>query len=143
MGPAASDENDGTDPQRRFWLGLALLWLVVSLFMVVLVRGNIAAGVLPDGDDYMRLQQVRDLLAGQSWFDLHQYRYVPPVGAPMHWSRLVDIPIAALILIFRPFAGQLIAERITEIVVPLLTLGCVMALVATITRRVADARAAF
>ncbi len=122
---------------RAFRIRLALLWLVISLLMVVLVRGNIASDVLPDGDDYMRLQQVRDLLGGQSWFDLHQYRYVPPVGEPMHWSRLVDIPIATLILIFRPFVGEIAAERITEIVVPLLTFGCVMALVATITRRLA------
>src|ERR1700679_1153074 len=118
---------------RAFRIRLALLWLVVSLLMVALVKGNIAADVLPDGDDYMRLQQVRDLLGGQSWFDLHQYRYVPPVGAPMHWSRLVDIPIATLILLFRPFTGQLVAERLAEVIVPLLTLGCVMALVATIT----------
>lgn len=128
---------------RAFRLRLALLWLVVSLMMIVLVRGNIASNVLPDGDDYMRLQQVRDLLGGQSWFDLHQYRYVPPVGAPMHWSRLVDIPIAAIILIARPFAGEILAERIAEVIVPLLTLGCVMALVATITRRLAGARPAF
>jgi hypothetical protein len=128
---------------RDFRIRLTLLWLLVSLLMVVLVRGNIATNVLPDGDDYMRLQQVRDLLGGQSWFDLHQYRYVPPVGEPMHWSRLVDIPIAALVLIFRPFAGQIIAERIAEVIVPLLTLGCVMALVAAITRRLAGERPAF
>src|SRR5438105_2529005 len=95
---------------RDFRLRLAVLWLLVSLLMVVLVRNNIATNVLPDGDDYMRLQQVRDLLGGQSWFDLHQYRYVPPVGEPMHWSRLVDIPIALLILIFRPFTGEIPAE---------------------------------
>jgi hypothetical protein len=107
------------------------------------VRSNIAADILPDADDYMRLQQVRDLLGGQSWFDLHQYRYVAPVGAPMHWSRLVDLPIATLILLFRPFVGQVPAERIAEVVVPLLTLACVMVLVATITRRLAGTRAAF
>ena len=128
---------------RDFRIRLTLLWLLVSLLMIVLVRGNIATNVLPDGDDYMRLQQVRDLLAGQSWFDLHQYRYVPPVGAPTHWSRLVDIPITLLILIFRPFAGQIIAERLAEVMVPLLTLGCVMALLAIITRRLAGERPAF
>jgi hypothetical protein len=128
---------------RAFRIRLALLWLVVSALMTLLVRGSIAGNILPDGDDYLRLQQVRDLLAGQSWFDLHQYRYVPPVGAPMHWSRLVDIPIALLILMFKPFTGQIIAERIAEVAVPLLTLGCVMALVGTITRRLAGVRAAF
>ncbi len=128
---------------RAFRIRLTLLWLVISVMMAVLVRSSIVSDVLPDGDDYMRLQQVRDLLAGQSWFDLHQYRYVAPVGAPMHWSRLVDIPIATLILIFKPFTGQIVAERIAEVIVPLLTLGWVMALVATIARRLAGVRAAF
>jgi hypothetical protein len=41
---------------------------------------------------------VRDLLAGQPWFDLHQYRMDPPEGALMHWSRLIDAPVAALIV---------------------------------------------
>jgi hypothetical protein len=61
----------------------------------------------------------------------------------MHWSRLVDIPIALAILIFRPFTGEIPAERIAEILVPLMTLGCVMALVAAITRRLAGERPAF
>lgn len=59
---------------------------------------------LPDTDDAMRLVQVRDLLAGQGWFDLAQHR-LPPEGASMHWSRLVDLPIAALILLLQPLAG--------------------------------------
>ena len=45
-------------------------------------------------DDAMRLAGVRDLLAGQSWFDLTQHRLDPPQGSPMHWSRLIDAPIA-------------------------------------------------
>ena len=51
----------------------------------------------PDTDDAMRLVQVRDLLAGQGWFDMVQHRLMPPEGASMHWSRLVDAPLAALI----------------------------------------------
>ena len=47
-------------------------------------------------DDAMRLVQVRDLLAGQGWFDLTQYRLNPPDGVAMHWSRLIDLPIAIL-----------------------------------------------
>src|SRR5690348_4569865 len=51
-------------------------------------------------DDIMRMLQVRDLLAGQSWFDVTQYRINPPYGAAMHWSRLVDLPIAAFAVLF-------------------------------------------
>ena len=49
--------------------------------------------------------QVRGLLHGQGWFDLRQHRLNPPLGASIHWSRLVDLPIAGLILGLRPFLG--------------------------------------
>ena len=47
----------------------------------------------------------------------------------MHWSRLVDIPIAAVILAVRPLVGQFSAETAALIAVPLLTLGIAMLLV--------------
>jgi hypothetical protein len=51
-------------------------------------------------DDALRLVQVRDLLAGQNWFDLVQHRLQPPEGLAMHWSRLIDAPIAAISYVF-------------------------------------------
>ena len=56
-------------------------------------------GVAVDTDSQMRLAQVRDLLHGQSWFDTTQWRMNVPFGLPMHWSRLVDGPIALLVLL--------------------------------------------
>ncbi len=56
--------------------------------------------VFRDTDDLTRLAEVRDFLAGQGWYDLHQYRLDPPSDIPMHWSRLVDLPIALLIRFF-------------------------------------------
>jgi hypothetical protein len=47
-----------------------------------------------DTDDNLRMMQVRDLMRGQDWYDLRQYRLNPPFGADIHWSRLVDLPIA-------------------------------------------------
>src|SRR5690606_27037017 len=58
-----------------------------------------------DNDSLMRLTQVRDLLAGQGWFDLAQYRMGLEGGFVMHWSRLVDAPIAGMILLLRPLLG--------------------------------------
>ncbi|MFO1249046.1 MAG: hypothetical protein U1E93_12720 [Alphaproteobacteria bacterium] len=49
-----------------------------------------------DTDSAMRLVQVRDLLHGQSWFDTIQHRMNTPYGLAMHWSRLVDAPLALL-----------------------------------------------
>ncbi len=53
-----------------------------------------------DNDSVMRLVEVRDLLGGQRWFDLLQYRMGPDGGFLMHWSRLVDAPIAMLVKLF-------------------------------------------
>ena len=63
-------------------------------------------------DDAMRLVQVRDLLAGQSWFDLTQYRLSPPDGVAMHWSRLIDLPIALLIRAGELVLAPALAERL-------------------------------
>lgn len=58
-----------------------------------------------DTDDAMRLNEVHDFLAGQPWYDLVQHRLNTPYGAELHWSRLIDVPEATLILFLRPFAG--------------------------------------
>jgi hypothetical protein len=124
--------------RRRFWLSVAAIWAITSVLLVVITWSAIVAWRFPDPDDQMRLLQVRDWLAGQSWFDLTQHRLNDPAGVPMHWSRVVDLPIAAVILTLRPLLGQLAAEHVALVVVPLLTLGAVMALVAALARRLLD-----
>lgn len=110
------------------WLVLILLTLIVNAEAILDIR-------FPDPDDLLRLLQVRDWIDGQSWSDVHQYRINPPSGAAMHWSRLIDPPIAAMILMLRPLLGQHLAELAALILVPLLTLGCAVALVARFARR--------
>lgn len=91
--------------------------MVFVLALVVLVAGLIGFGhvaslgpTASDPDSMMRLVEVRDFLAGQGWFDLVQYRLDPPDGVLMHWSRLVDAPIAALITVATPIVGRASAE---------------------------------
>src|SRR3569623_49710 len=79
-----------------------------------------------DPDDVMRLVQVRDLLGGQSWFDLHQYRIDPPHSPLMHWSRIVDAPLAGSILLLSPLLGRANAETATAILIPWLTLAAMV-----------------
>lgn len=74
-----------------------------------------------DNDDVMRLVEVRDLLSGQGWFDMTQYRLGLAEGTQMHWSRLIDLPIAGLIRFFSVFFGQPLAEAAALFVWPLLT----------------------
>ncbi len=92
-------------------------------------------------DDAMRLVEVRDLLAGQSWFDLTQHRLDPPQGLLMHWSRLIDAPIAALILMLRPLLGTAGAEQAALVLWPTLLLAAALALVAGVAARMADSAA--
>lgn len=124
-------------------LGLLLgVWLAVAVVATWLSWTGIGQRQFPDPDDVMRLMQVRDWIGGQSWFNVTQYRLNPPAGVPMHWSRLVDVPIAAVILLCRPFVGRDAAEAAALVFVPLLTLGIAMLLVQRIGLRLMTGRAA-
>lgn len=93
-----------------------LCWLIFAVPVILW------ASVTLDTDSAMRLVEVRDLLHGQSWFDTTQYRMNVPLGVPMHWSRLVDAPIALLI--------RLAGEKIALTAWPLLLFGAVLAALA-------------
>lgn len=98
---------------------LIACWVVLALPVLVSQFGR-----LPDGmstDDAMRLVGVRDLIAGQPWFDLTQHR-LGQNGASMHWSRLIDAPIALLLLALKPVFSDALAERLTLTIWPLLVL---------------------
>ncbi|MFD2054001.1 GtrA family protein [Mesorhizobium calcicola] len=80
-----------------------------------------------DNDDLLRLVEVRDLLAGQGWFDLHQYRMGLEGGFVMHWSRLVDAPIAAIVLAVSSLTGNMtLAENVAQVAWPALLFGLTM-----------------
>src|SRR3954469_23350757 len=105
----------------RPWRLLVLLaWLGNCAWLIYSKWSSIHFFALGDTDDNMRMMQVRGLLHGQGWFDLRQYRMNPPLGANIHWSRLVDLPIAGLILALRPFVGGAGAERWAVAIAPLL-----------------------
>jgi hypothetical protein len=122
--------------RRRFqWRNLTLCWVLIVMGLVIMFRQSIIEGTYLDVDDEMRMMQVRDLLGGQSWFDLTQYRINAPEGLAMHWSRLVDIPIMTLIVIFKPLFGVEWAERIAAVGAPALALFTLLAaMLATIRR---------
>ena len=47
-------------------------------------------------------------------------------GFDIHWTRIVDLPIAALILLLKPFLGPVMAERVACGIAPLLPLSITM-----------------
>ncbi len=127
---------------QRPWLAVLLLWLACSTTMLLLYWPGFAELRFRDPDDAMRLAQVRDFLHGQNWFDVSQHRVNPPFGGPMHWSRIVDLPIAGLILLFQPFTGTALAERIACVADPLLLLAALSFTYFPVARRLgSDAQA--
>ncbi|HEX8126736.1 MAG TPA: AcrB/AcrD/AcrF family protein [Allosphingosinicella sp.] len=124
---------EGLERRWRWWV--LLFWLGTSAFLLWSRWGPINAFALGDTDDNMRIMQVRGLIAGQGWFDLRQYRLNPPFGADIHWSRLVDLPIAGIKLALAPFVGGPAAEKAAVAIAPLLPMGVAMAAVAVAARR--------
>ncbi len=98
---------------------LAYAFVVIALILTFHLPGA-TDYVGADNDDAMRLVEVRDWLAGQSWFDMTQYRLGLEGGTLMHWSRLVDLPIGALIRLFSVFpVSPVQAEALALMVWPL------------------------
>ncbi|MDQ4086529.1 MAG: AcrB/AcrD/AcrF family protein [Pseudomonadota bacterium] len=130
------------DRLARHWRPLLLLfWLGFAAYLVWMRWGAIRGFVLGDTDDNMRMMQVRALLAGQDWYDLRQYRMNPPYGADMHWSRLVDLPIAGLKLLFTPLLGGRTAELVAVTMAPLLPMLVALGGLAVAARRLIDPKA--
>ena len=92
-----------------------------------------------DNDSLLRLVQIRDLIGGQGWFDLHQYRMGPDGGFVMHWSRLVDAPIAAIMLAGAAVTGSMATgETVTLIVWPAALMATAIFLLIRIGKTVGD-----
>lgn len=94
-----------TDRDYGWPLLLVFFALVAAAFVARAILNADSVPLFADTDDAMRLVTVRDLLNGQNWFDTVQHRLNAPYGAQIHWSRLVDAPIAGLMLVLQPFAG--------------------------------------
>jgi hypothetical protein len=116
---------------------MSLLFLAAS---ITLAAPAIKSGVFDalSTDDAMRLVEVRDLIGGQGWFDLFQHRMDPPDGTSMHWSRLIDAPLAGLILLLKPFVGVQQAEAVTLYAWPALLFAIALALVAAMARHMSN-----
>src|ERR1700738_3354574 len=128
-GPAALKPQLGVNPTVL----MPLLWLAATVAIALAsINGSVFDAM--STDDAMRLVEVRDWIGGQGWFDLFQYRLDPP-GTSMHWSRVVDMPLAALILLLRPLIGTHGAETVTLFLWPLLLFAAALVLVAAIARQ--------
>jgi hypothetical protein len=126
---------------RRWRTAFWLMFAGACAYLLYYKWGQVRWLALGDTDDNLRLAEVKAWLAGQGWFDLRQHKLAPPDGLNVHWSRIVDLPIAGLILIFRPLVGEFTAERIACAVAPMLALApALWALILTV-RRIVHPRA--
>lgn len=123
--------------ERPLWPTILGGWALAAIVLTLALAGEIAKLHFPDPDDAMRLLEVRDWLSGQSWWDVGQHRLNGGAFA-MHWSRLVDLPLAAVMLLFDPLVGTAASNRIAMCIVPLLTLLALLAGVAALTRKLSD-----
>jgi hypothetical protein len=129
-------EASALDWLGRHWkLVTVLCWLGFCAWSIFESWNQIRWFSLGDTDDNMRIMQVRALLHGQGWYDLRNYRMNPPYGANIHWSRLVDLPIAGLILTLRPFLGGAAAERWAVAIAPMIPYLLLLFSVASTARR--------
>jgi hypothetical protein len=121
-----------------------IVWAVLAAILIAVRWHAIMTVELSDTDDAMRMAQVRDLLAGQGWWDLTQYRVNPAGGGVlMHWSRIVDAPLALGILMLRPIFGQPLAEQVVMTLWPLM-LGAALSVACALGyRSLSDRRIAY
>jgi hypothetical protein len=135
-------EEKVLDLLDRHWKWVVVLvWLAFVGWFLWSKWVDIRFFNLGDTDDNMRMMQVRGLLHGQDWYDLRQYRMNAPFGANIHWSRLVDLPLAGLILGLRPFLGGAAAERWAVAIAPMLPYLLLLFSLALTVRRLVGPRA--
>lgn len=137
-GPAVAKPNAGriVSLLSRLPVAIVAYGVVTILALVVLNLPNAADYLGTDNDDVMRLVEVRDLLGGQGWFDLMQYRLGLGDGTLMHWSRLIDLPLANLISTFDLFLPHERAEAMAVTVWPLFLAVLLLAAMGLAGRRI-------
>lgn len=135
-----AERESGWFTRHWQWIVLAV-WLVAAAALVYMRWNAIGWFALGDTDDNLRMAQVRALIGGQGWYDLRQYRLDPPLGADIHWSRLVDLPIAGIKLALSPLLGGKSAETVAVAVAPMLPMLLGMFAMALAARRLISPRA--
>ena len=115
-----------------FWAAFAVAILAARILNPVFFEAQ-------DPDSFLRIVEVRDLVAGQGWFDLVQHRMDPPAGALLQWSRLIDAPLAFLVIVGRSVG---LGENLALVFWPVLLLLGLMGAAAGIASALAGRAAA-
>lgn len=93
--------------QIRPWQSATFVWLLTLAVLLIWRWHDVLTLSSLDPDDALRMVQVRDLLHGQAWWDISQHRINPMGGGGlMHWSRIVDAPLAFGVWVLTPILGE-------------------------------------
>ncbi|HWK50380.1 MAG TPA: hypothetical protein VNR40_10865 [Steroidobacter sp.] len=109
-------------PARRGDVVLLLCCAVaVALFAAIffhLQPGRLSS-VLGDTDDATRLVEVHTFRDGASWYDMTLPRFGGAEPLQSHWSRLIDLPLAAMLSAFEHVTTPAQAELVVRALWPL------------------------
>lgn len=120
------------------WRDGLLIWFIASAAILFGYWDSID-NTLRSPDNVMRLVELRAFIAGAPWFDPFEPRLAPPDGYITHWSRLVDVGLAAIYGFARLFTTPEMAERIMRALWPLLLVLPAILASAAIAHRLANA----
>ncbi len=107
-----------------------LVWIYVPLCCLALPYGGVFTGHLFGFDDQVRMTQVLNWINGAGFYDRTLMRANPPEGFTTIWTRLVDMPIALLVLVAQQFVAQKKAALVAAAIMPMAQLAFLMAFVA-------------
>lgn len=124
--------------RRSVWPAVIIAALVAFAMLGMGDWADLWTGDLADADDHLRIVQIRDLLAGQPWFDTVQHRINPPFGGQSHWSRFIDAPVGALVTLCQALLGPQVGERVAMLTWPFLLLIATFFALDRVLRRVGD-----
>jgi len=100
-----------------------VVWFYVMFACACYPHGGVFVGHLSGFDDHVRMTQVLNWINGAGWYDRTIMRANPPEGFTTIWTRIVDIPIATVVVLAQIFTDQRKAALIASIVVPFAELG--------------------
>ncbi len=103
------------------WLWCLAVVLIPIVRMALAGRHGLDT-TLGDTDDATRILQVKALVDGAGWYDTTIAKIGGATPLVSHWSRLIDAPLALLLMVFGLFTSGETALLLTRIVWPSLLL---------------------
>ncbi len=105
-----------------------LIWVYAFVCLFIYLHGDSPlTGRMIGFDDQVRMVQVLQWINGQGWYEHNILRANWPEGFHTIWTRIVDIPIAIVIVIAQQFVTQKAAMLIASVVIPFTELAILFA----------------